>query len=130
MEMKPLAAGERLTVDGYGSGTFKVAGTQVRGSMLIRGDRYDPWPARDVADVAEGEAIGALTGLAGEIDILLVGTGTRTVLLGPSTRKALREAGLGVEVMSTPAACRTYNVLVAEGRRVAAAVLAMPDDDG
>lgn len=125
MEMSPLRAGDRLTVDGYGAATFKVAGAEVTGSMLIRPERFEPWPVGDVA-VLDGRGIAQLVALGPEIDILLVGTGARSVLLAKEARVALREAGLGVEVMTTPAACRTYNVLVAEGRRVAAALVAMP----
>ncbi|MFP4126666.1 MAG: Mth938-like domain-containing protein [Alphaproteobacteria bacterium] len=125
MEFTPLRAGERLTVEGYGAGTFKVAGGEVAGSMLIRAERFDPWPVDDVRAIGE-PGTAPLKALAGEIDVLLVGTGATLVPLAPSVRSELRTAGLGVEIMNTPAACRTYNLLVAEGRRVAAAVVAMP----
>jgi len=125
MEINPLRAGERLTVEGYGAGTFKVAGGEVTGSMLIRAERFDPWPVDD-ATALDDAAIAPLTALAGEIDVLLLGTGDRLVSPGPDVRRRLREAGVGVEIMTTPAACRTYNLLVAEARRVAAAVVAMP----
>jgi len=125
MEFVPLNAGERLTVEGYGAGTFKVAGAEVTGSMLIRAERFDPWPVADVARL-DDMATEPLLALAQDIDILLIGTGRQPEQLAPARRRQLREAGLGVEIMNTPAACRTYNVLVAEGRRVAAAVVAMP----
>lgn len=125
MEIHPLRAGERLTVEGYGAGTFKVAGGEVTGSMLIRAQRFDPWPVDD-AGALDDAAIAPLTAMAGEIDVLLVGTGDKLVAPGGGLRRRLRDAGVGVEIMTTPAACRTYNLLVAEGRRVAAAVVAMP----
>jgi uncharacterized protein len=125
MEINPLRAGERLTVEGYGAGTFRVAGGEVTGSMLIRAERFDPWPAADATALDEA-ALAPLTDLAGEIDVLLVGTGETLVAPGGGLRRRLREVGIGVEIMTTPAACRTYNLLVAEGRRVAAAVVAMP----
>ncbi len=125
MEFVPLNAGERLTVEGYGAGTFKVAGAEVAGSMLIWAERFEPWPVQDVAGL-DDTATEPLLALARDIDILLIGTGTQPAQLPPPRRRQLREAGLGVEIMNTPAACRTYNVLVAEGRRVAAAVVAMP----
>ena len=125
MEINPLRAGERLTVDGYGAGTFKVAGGEVTGSMLIRAERFDPWPVDDVQAIAAA-GTEPLTALAGEIDVLILGTGSTLVAPAPGLRRQLREAGIGVEIMNTPAACRTYNLLVAEGRRVAAAVVAMP----
>jgi uncharacterized protein len=125
MEITPLRPGDRLTVDGYGADTFKVAGGEVRGSMLIRSDRFDPWPAGDAAALDQA-AVERLLALRGEVDILLIGTGARPASLEPAVRRELREAGIGVEIMTTPAAARTYNLLVAEGRRVAAALVAMP----
>lgn len=120
-----MRAGDRLTIDGYGPGSFKVAGGEVQGSMLIRAEHFGPWPVAD-ATTMDDAGTAPLLALSSEVDILLVGTGPKLLHLAPPTRRALREAGLGVEVMTTPAACRTYNVLVAEGRRVAAAVVAMP----
>jgi len=58
--------------------------------------------------------------------VLLIGKGADIAPLTRETRAALEAAGLGFEVMSTPSACRTYNVLLTEGRRVAAALVAMP----
>ena len=69
------------------------------------------------------EDLDPLLGLAGEVDVLLVGTGSQMEPLTASTLTRLQESGLGVEVMSTPSACRTYNVLLGEGRRVALAVM-------
>jgi uncharacterized protein len=125
VEFVPLSAGERLTVEGYGAGTFKVAGAEVTGSMLIRAERFEPWPVADVTSLDDA-ATATLLALADELDILIIGTGAAPAMLAPVRRRQLREAGIAVEVMNTPAACRTYNVLVAEGRRVAAAVVAMP----
>lgn len=62
---------------------------------------------------------------ADDIDILIVGTGNDIAVLPDSTREALREAGIGVEVGATRAAVRTYNVLISEDRRVAAALMAL-----
>jgi uncharacterized protein len=56
-------------------------------------------------------------------DVLLLGTGATQRFPHPRLFRALTEAGIGVECMDTPAACRTYNILVAEGRRVVAAIL-------
>ena len=64
--------------------------------------------------------------MAATIDILLVGTGARFAMVPPALRQAVRAWGPVVGSMATPSACRTYNVLLAEGRRVAAALLALP----
>ena len=57
---------------------------------------------------------------SGKIDVLLVGTGREIAQVPVAFRDALEAAGIGVEVMNSPAACRTYNVLLGEGRRIAA----------
>ncbi len=101
--------------DGYGPGFFRVGGTVARGAVLVHPGGMAPWGGTDDAD--------ALVALAGAVDVVLVGTGEAIAHLPDAFREALEEAGLGVEAMATPAACRTYNVLVGEGRRVAAAVL-------
>ena len=64
-----------------------------------------------------------LVALAAEVDVIFVGTGTEIAHLPQPLRAALEAAGVGVEAMNTPAACRTYNVLLSEGRRVALALL-------
>ncbi|MFW5680042.1 MAG: Mth938-like domain-containing protein [Pseudomonadota bacterium] len=124
MEITPVEPGQRLVVEGYGAGCFKVAGGEVVGSMLIQAGRFDPWTAASPAEIEA--ASGPLLDLAGSVDVLLIGTGARLEMLGRDLRRRLREAGLASEVMSTPAACRTYNVLVGDDRRVAAALVAMP----
>jgi uncharacterized protein len=59
------------------------------------------------------------------VEVLLLGTGTRHEFVPPSLRRRLRDAGIVIDTMDTGAACRTYNVLVAEDRRVAAALIAL-----
>lgn len=60
---------------------------------------------------------------AHELDVVLVGTGVQQIFFPPALRQALKGQGLNIDVMDTGAACRTYNVLMAEGRRIAAALL-------
>ncbi len=67
----------------------------------------------------------AITELAEEIDFVLIGTGPEMTPIPSDLRAAIEAAGIGVELMSTASACRTYNVLLAESRRLAAAVLAL-----
>jgi len=61
--------------------------------------------------------------LAGKVDVVFLGTGAEVAHIPDDLRETLEEAGLGVEVMSSPAACRTYNILLSEGRRIALALL-------
>lgn len=104
-------------IDSYGDGFFRVDGEVHRGDMLILPDRVLPWGGYD--DLA------ALLSLAGTIDVLFVGTGAEIAHIPRNTRSELEAAGLGVEQMATPAACRTYNVLLSEGRRIGAALKAV-----
>jgi uncharacterized protein len=109
----------RMPIDGYGPGGFRIAGRVHAGPvLLLPGDVAAPWDgAPDLV---------ALAARAAEIDVLLVGTGAEMRALGAefdAQRAALEMAGTGVELMGTPSACRTFNVLLAEGRRIAAALM-------
>lgn len=102
-------------IDSYGDGFFRVAGDVHRGPMLILPDAVLEWGGYgDVTTLLEH---------ASEVDVLFIGTGADIAHVPPSLRQALEEVGLGVEHMATPAACRTYNVLLSEGRRIGAALL-------
>ncbi len=115
MRLREISYDSGLPVDGYGPGFFRIGGQVLKGATLVTATGAGPWGGLD--DRA------ALAGLAGTVDVLLVGTGERMRPLPVDLRAALEGAGIGVEPMSSPAACRTYNVLLAEGRRVAAALL-------
>ncbi|WP_308916407.1 Mth938-like domain-containing protein [Jannaschia sp. LMIT008] len=99
--------------DGYGPGFFRIGGLVHGGPQLVHGMTVTPW---------DGTA-SALVALAGTVDVILYGTGAEIAHPPGDLRVACEDAGIGLEAMQTPAACRTYNVLVGEGRRVAAAVL-------
>jgi uncharacterized protein len=102
-------------VDGYGPGFFRVGGEVIEGAVLILPGAAATWGGY--------EALDAVLRAAEDIDILIVGTGTEIGHPPAGFRKALEEAGVGVEPMASAAACRTYNVLLSEGRRVGAALL-------
>lgn len=104
-----------VPIDGYGPGFFRVAGEVIRGPMLVTGTRAASWGG--YGDLA------ALEALAGEVDVIFLGTGAETAHVPGPVREAVERAGMGIEPMASPAACRTYNVLVSEGRRVALAAL-------
>lgn len=98
-----------------------VGGRVLRRSLLLLPDRVDAnWGPETFAALEPGH-LAPLVELA--CDVLLLGTGTRQRFPAPATLRPLIEAGRGIEVMDTPAACRTYNILVAEGRSVAAALI-------
>jgi len=124
MDVTPLIPAGRKLIDAYGDGGFRVSGERFAGSILLFPDRVLPWAARVFADV-DRDALAPFVGLTPAVEILLIGCGARMELVPPSLRRELREVGLVIDAMDTGAACRTYNVLLAEERRVAAALIAV-----
>jgi uncharacterized protein len=126
MDVTPLIPSGRQIIESYGDGRFRVSGVLYEGSVLVFPDRTEAWPASSAAaiDAASLDSVRA-AGAAGAVEVLLLGCGTRMALVTEAVRRPLREAGVVVEPMDTGAACRTYNVLMAEGRRVAAALIAV-----
>ena len=108
-------------IDSYGGGGFRIAGAFHEGDLLLLGPVPTPWAPAGFSV----EAFAAVIRSAAEVDVLLVGMGVEIAPLPTAARLALEAAGIGVEVMSTASACRTYNVLLAEDRRVAAALIAV-----
>lgn len=108
-------SGPGRPIDGYGPGFFRVGGIVLRGPVLVTPDGAGPWGGLD--DHA------ALLALRGRVDVLLLGMGRTLAYPDAGLRAALDAAGIGLEPMDSPAAARTYNVLLAEGRRIAAALI-------
>lgn len=115
MRLNEVSYRDARPIDGYGPGFFRVAGTVLEGPVLVTASGAKGWGG--YADT------GPLLQLSDIIDVLFVGTGAEIAHAPPAFRESLEQAGIGVEVMSSPAACRTYNVLLSEGRRIAAALL-------
>ena len=115
MELNEIRFDDAVPVDGYGPGFFRVGGKRIEGSCLVYATGVRPWGGYE--DTA------TLLPLAEEVDVIFVGTGAEMTHIPAAFRAALEEAGLGVEPMASPAACRTYNVLLSEGRRVALALI-------
>lgn len=115
---------ERAPIDAYGDGGFRFADGRHEGSLLIVPSGMYAWPPVNFED-AVPKAFARVFEEAGEIDFLLFGTGSRRLDPPPKLLKAFSDAGLGLEAMDTGAACRTYNVLLAEDRAVAVALLAV-----
>ncbi|NNG05832.1 MAG: hypothetical protein HKM95_17255 [Inquilinus sp.] len=124
MEVIPLGSGARQMVEAYRPGGFRVAGRDVQGSVLVFAERTLPWPVSDPAALSE-TVLAPVIDADPPVDVVLIGCGERMVQLPTSLTARLRAAGIGADSMSTAAACRTYNVLVSEGRGVAAALIAL-----
>jgi uncharacterized protein len=105
----------------YGPGHVVVNADDYRVSLIILPDRLIPdWPPQTFAElrIEHFEALAAL-----RPEVVVLGTGARLQFPAPALTQPLIEAGIGLEVMGTAAACRTYNILVSEGRIVAGALL-------
>jgi uncharacterized protein len=119
----PASAAPRI-IDAYGNGGFRIGGEAFQGSVLVLPDgTVTSWSA-DVTALSADSFEAVLTA-SPPPEILLLGSGARAAFVPPPVRQRLREAGIVVDAMGTGAACRTYNVLIAEARRVAAALIAV-----
>ena len=111
----------RNTFTGYGEGYVEVNGKRHSASLVVSGDRVlVDWPAASV-EALTADHLAAVVALAPEV--VLLGSGARFQFPPPALLAPLHQAGIGVEVMDTPAACRTYNILLGEGRNVVAALV-------
>jgi uncharacterized protein len=108
-------------IEAYGKGGFRFAGMSHRGSILCLPSGVYAWEPSLPPDVA---SFGPALAERDRIGLLVVGTGACQLLPSASVRRAFAEAGVALEFMDTGAACRTYNVLLAEGRPVGAALIA------
>ncbi len=114
----------RAPIDAYGDGGFRFAEMSHRGSILCLPSGIHGWQPADVAAFSRDD-FAMVFEQADEIDVLLVGTGKDLRPLGRELREAFRAAGITADPMSTGSAVRTFNVLLAEERRVAAALVAV-----
>jgi uncharacterized protein len=114
------SAGPHNTVTGYGEHFVTINGERHEANLVVLPDRVLPWQAAGFDALAEEDFH---VFLDMDLEILLLGTGPKQRFPHPKLTRALAEKRVGVEAMDLRAACRTYNILVAEGRRVAAALL-------
>jgi uncharacterized protein len=112
------------SLDAWGGGGFRVSGQWRPGSLLIIDDQPRDWAATSLADLTP-EDFAEVLAAGGAVEFVLLGGGLVNALPPRPVRDALKAAGVGLEFMSTEGACRTYNVLASEGRRLAAALIAV-----
>ncbi|WP_371059342.1 Mth938-like domain-containing protein [Rhodosalinus sp. 5P4] len=115
MRLNEVVYTDAVPVDGYGPGFFRVGGEAREGPLLLSHRGAASWGGYDDHE--------SLLALAGDVDVLFVGTGAEIAHIPADLRARLEEAGIGVEVMATGPACRSFNVLLSEGRRIALAAL-------
>lgn len=115
MRLNEVIYTDAKPVEGYGPGFFRIGGEVIEGPVLTGANGTMRWRGYDDAD--------PLLALVGEVDVLFIGTGAETAHIPSDLRQRLEAAGLGFDAMNSPAASRTYNVLLSEGRRVALALI-------
>lgn len=125
----PIIPAGRQVVESYGGGGFRISGERYEHSVLVLPEVTLAWeadakPVNDWAAV-NLDSLAAVCGDPAKARILLIGTGAKQQFPTRAFRQELRAVGFVVETMDTGAACRTYNVLMAEGRDVAAALIAV-----
>ena len=121
MKLHLADPGEKKLFTAYGPDHVVVSGERQDHSIVVlAGEVCNDWVVASFDELSEAHFDYFLVL---KPDVLLLGTGARQRFPHPRLYRALTDAGIGVECMDTPAACRTYNILVAEGRRVAAAIL-------
>lgn len=114
----------RHGIDAYGDGGFRFADMSHRGSILVLPSGIRAWELSE-AGAIDADTLAPVIAEREAITLLLVGTGLEIAPLPASLRARLKEAGIGLDVMQTGAAARTYNILLAENRKVAAALIAV-----
>ncbi len=125
MALTPSDPAARQVIQSYGAGGFTIAGRRHDGAVLVFPDRTLPWTVSDICKFAE-EDLAAVLGAEPPVEILLIGCGELATPVAPDLRARMRQAGIVIEATDTGAACRTFNVLLIENRRVAAALIPVP----
>jgi uncharacterized protein len=112
-------------IEAYGKGGFHFAGMSHRGSLLCLPDAIWAWPVTRPQEI-DDRSLHQVFAAASRIDTLIVGSGTEVWPAPAALREALRAVGIVLDVMQTGPAIRTYNIMIGERRRVAAALIAVP----
>jgi uncharacterized protein len=124
MDITPILGKAKLTITGYGDGGFKVNHEFIKGSLLLFPERSESWNVGAASTLATHD-FQRVTETVPLVELLLIGTGKSTMPLHHEIKTFLKSKNIAVEIMDTGAACRTYNVLLSEERRVAAALIAV-----
>ena len=115
MRLNEITYSEAQPVEGYGPGFFRIGDKVHQGPIAVLPTGIAAWDGYGDTKT--------LLAAADALDVLFIGTGAQIAHIPAALRETLEEGGLGVEVMASPAACRTYNVLLSEGRRVGLALI-------
>ena len=123
MDITPLVPQGQQIIQSYSNGRFRISGQVYEGPVIVFADHTLHWPVQKAVSDMGVHDFSLLFCDSGNIDVLLMGCGRTMAPIPFDLRRALKDKGIVIEFMDTGAACRTYNVLITEGRRVAAALL-------
>ena len=122
MDITPLVPEGRQIIESYGDDGFRISGERYPGPVIVWPEGVATWAVSGIGAAAI-ETLDAVFAADPPIEILLIGSGATFEMAPAALRSALGARGVSIESMDTGAACRTYNVLMAEDRRVAAALI-------
>lgn len=121
MDITPLVREGQQVIQGYSEKGFRIAGQLYETAVIVIPEKTMVWDVSKSAEEIKPEDFSAIP--FSDIDVVLFGCGSHMVRVDRVIYSAMKEQGVSLEVMDSAAACRTYNVLMAEGRRVAAVLL-------
>lgn len=122
MDVTPLIPEGRQIIQSYGAGGFKVSGEKYQTGLIVTPEKTTSWVNKS-ADELSMDDFKILISNSSQYDVFLLGTGQMSAFPPKELLQQLRKENVNPDIMDTGAACRTYNVLMAEGRRVAALLL-------
>ena len=122
MDITPAISDDKKIVESYGDLQFKISGERYQGSVMVFPQHVQAWAPSSLEEIT-AESLSSAS--RDKVDVLLLGCGPKMAPLPRALKDQLRDAGIIAEPMDTGAACRTYNVLMMEGREVAAALIAV-----
>ena len=123
MDVTPLVKAGQQIIQSYASGGFKVSGQAYEGAVVVMPEQTFDWAFKGAFADLSIDDFEIILQHQDRLDVVLLGCGPSMAFLPSDLRAALKQRGVSVDVMDTGAACRTVNVLIAEGRRVAAVLL-------
>jgi uncharacterized protein len=124
MDITPLTPQGRQIINRYGNGRFVISEKEYTGNLLVTPEHILPWSAENL-NTATFESFSALFTQAVMPEIILIGAGSQFLPMPADLRNYFRKRNIAIDAMDTGAACRTFNVLLGEDRRVAAALIAV-----
>ena len=123
MDITPLVDEKKKIIQSYGTGRFKINGELFEQAVIVMPDNVITWHVEPPLAECSVTDFQPILAQADEIDVVFVGCGKSMEMIPAEIKTAFQDKNIVIEAMDTGAACRTYNVLLMEGRRVVAALM-------